>query len=136
MFLHRRLKMRLISSDTGCSPGGSQLSSASGSPALSSASPRHLRLGTADALSVQEPAQRFNCSRRLVFAESPIFYSRRTVLLKRKHAVAGKDTPSMCILSLPGSCSLDVRKTRVCGRRERAKLRRLVCVTYCFVVYE
>ena len=40
------------------------------------------------------------------FSPSPPFiYPRRTVFLKIKHTLAGEDTPSMCILSLPGSCS-------------------------------
>lgn len=101
-----------LPADCCCSLGCSLLS-ASGSSATSSASPRHRRRGTAEALSVQEPAQRFSCSRRLVLAESPILYPRRTVMLKIKHTLEGGDTPSMCILSLPGWLGLLCAKPRL-----------------------
>lgn len=101
-FPHRRLRKGLLSPPPSHS---GLLSSASGSPDPFSTSPRHLRLATADALSVYEPSQRFSCSRRLVLAESPIIYLNRTVFLKIKHSLAQKDTPSMCTLSLPGSHS-------------------------------
>lgn len=124
-FPYRRLSKGLVSSlprDTGWSLSES-LSSASVSPDPFSASPRHLRLATADALSVQEPSQRFSCSRRLVLAESPIFYPRRTVFLKIKHSLVKKDTPSMCILSLPGSCCVSGCEGSLgscsCSRRAR-----------------
>lgn len=82
--------------DPECSFIGSP-SSASGSPGPFSTSLRHLRLATADALSVHEPSHRLSCSRRLILAESPMIYPRRDAFLKIKHSVAKEDTPSMCV---------------------------------------
>lgn len=103
MFPDRRLSSP--PPDSGWSFGGSS-SSASGSPSPFPASPRRLSLslGTSEALSVEEPAQRFSCSRRLVLA-SPIYASAEDRVFKNKtHTeAAAADTPSMCMLSLPGS---------------------------------
>lgn len=101
MFPDRRLSPPPPGS--GWSFGGSSRS-ASGSPPASPASPRRLSLGTSDALSVEEPAQRFSCSRRLVLAASPIYLSAEDRVFKNKTHTepAATDTPSMCMLSLPG----------------------------------
>lgn len=101
MFPDRRLSSP--PPDSGWSFGGSS-SSASGSPPPFPASPRRLSLGTSEALSVEEPAQRFSCSCRLVLA-SPIYASAEDRVFKNKtHTEAtAADTPSMCMLSLPGS---------------------------------
>ena len=82
--------------------------------------PRHLLRGTAGSLSVQEPAQRFSCSRRLSFAESPIIYpsTEDYFIFQIKEIGVGKDTPSMCTLPLPRSLWAEARRvSERCGLR-------------------
>lgn len=83
LFSNRRLRSGLASSLLADTAGSLSVSlcSASASPDWFSTPLRHLRLATAGALSVQEPLQRFSCSRRFVLAESPIVYPRRNVYL-------------------------------------------------------
>lgn len=85
-FPHRLLRSGLVCSlpaDSDSSLGWSQ-SLASEFVAPIAASPFHPRLGTAEALSVQEPAQRLSCSRRLVLAVSPMTLSAEDSVFKNK----------------------------------------------------
>lgn len=127
MLPHLRLRMGLLSSLTPDSGG-----TASGSLIPSTASPRHLLLGTSDDLSVLEPAQRFSCSRRRVFAKSPINQTAEDGVLKNKtYGGGGRHTLHACaftswfLLRLYLSPAVSLEEASVASAsRERATWRR------------